>query len=150
MLTASTDPTLLPAFLRNCDYLRTRRRNAAAGRGASLYAQLPGSGIAPRADHQLCADAAAALRRVREAKLHRARWYWVEQTVEVIGTALRTGDLDALRDSTVDLELADRVHESSGTANERVEVPKQLATLISATIDRLGTRTASSRRAERP
>jgi MinD-like ATPase involved in chromosome partitioning or flagellar assembly len=143
VLTASADPALLPAFLRNFQYLQlgagTRPRDVAG----VLFAQLPGNGSAPRADHRLYADASAALNRVRETKLHATRWYWVEQAVEVIGTALRTGDLDALRDSTVDLELASRVHESAGTANERVEMPKHLAPLISSTIDRLAGRVAT-------
>jgi len=140
VLTESADPVLLPAFLRNFQYLRlgagTRPRDLAK----TLFADLPGNGSGPGAENRPRADAAAALRRIRDARLAPTRWYWVEQTVEAMRTALRTGDLDAVRDSTVDLELAARVHESAGTANERVGIPEHLAPLITTTIDRLGRR----------
>jgi MinD-like ATPase involved in chromosome partitioning or flagellar assembly len=138
VLTESADPALLPAFLRNFQYVRLGAGMRPRDVAKSLYADLPGNGSGPRTDGGLHAAATAALRHLRETKLHAPRWYWVEQTVEVMRTALRTGDLDALRDGTVDLELAGRVHDSPATAHERVEVPEHLAPLISTLIDRLG------------
>jgi hypothetical protein len=64
----------------------------------------------------------------------------VEQTVEAIAAALRAGDTDALREATVDLELAGRVPESAGTAADRAEIPERLAPLISDMIGKLGRR----------
>ncbi len=117
-----------------------RRRRAVTGRRETLHGRLSGNGTRPRPAQRLYADAAAALRRLQDSRLHYTRWYWVEQTVEAIAEALRTGDTDSLREATVDLELASRVPESAGAARERAEMPERLAPLISDMIGKLGRR----------
>jgi hypothetical protein len=129
VLTASTEPSALPGFLRNLQHLgaETGPRDVAT----SLHAQLTGTEPPTRTEnpHQ---EAAAALRQLPDRNLGYNRWFLVEQIVDAMSTALRDNDIDVLRDLTVDLGLASRM---SGT-NDSIPIPTTLHESIITLVSR--------------
>lgn len=114
VLTRNARPEQLPAFLRNLQHLEFGTGDRPRDVARTLYGYLSGNGFAPPvlSDQQAYQDAAAALRQLPNALPSRLHWDVIAQIIAAMTEALRTADTDALRDLTVDLELAGRLHTS--------------------------------------
>jgi MinD-like ATPase involved in chromosome partitioning or flagellar assembly len=125
VLTATADPGRLPPFLRNLQHLELGARPKDLAR--KLHDTITsGEPPRPEADRQAYRDAAAALRALPAHLPYRSRWDVIEQIVQGMTDALRIGDLDSLRDLTLDLELISRVR----VPGAEVEAPEQVQKLI--------------------
>lgn len=134
VLTRTTDPDSLPAFLRNLRLFQldsdTRPRQVARQLHEIVTESVPSR---PDSDQTALEDAASALRGVPAEVGHSRRWSLVEQTVGDMATALREGDMPLLKDLTVDLEQLSEVRANGG----RFAAPEDLRADIDALLGRL-------------
>jgi MinD-like ATPase involved in chromosome partitioning or flagellar assembly len=145
VLTRATDPERLPPFLRNLQHLEfgvaVRPRDVAR----TLHGDLTGNGSAPQVEsnrliHQ---DAAAALRQLPSHVPYSYRWDVVEQIVAAMADALNRNETAALRDLTLDLEIAGRIRASQHSA-DRFETPDSVRRLIGDLLSRFDRRISVS------
>jgi hypothetical protein len=137
VLTRGTDRDRLPAFLRNLRHLRLDVGVPPRQVARQLH-QLITDAPPSRADAEQDAlrDASAALLKVLDELAHRGRWPLIEQTVRDMSAALDEGDLDALQDLTVDLELLNQVR----AAGNLTGAPDDLRFRITTLLDRIDRR----------
>ncbi|HEV3358143.1 MAG TPA: CATRA system-associated protein [Pseudonocardiaceae bacterium] len=137
VLTRGTDQERLPAFLRNLRHLQLDVGVPLRQVARQLH-QLITDAPPSRADAEQDAlrDAAAALLKVPDELAHRGRWPLIEQTVRDMSATLDDGDLDALQDLTVDLELLNQVR----AAGNLTAAPNDLRRRITTLLDRIDRR----------
>jgi MinD-like ATPase involved in chromosome partitioning or flagellar assembly len=136
VLTRDTDPETLPAFLRNLRHLEfdagVRPRDLAR-RLHDLITDAPARHT--DSDRNALRNASAALHAVPRELTRPTRWALVEQTVQEMEAALGSGDLDLLKDLTVDLEVLNEVRASGAQFPEPAGLRKRIGSL-SKRIDR--------------
>jgi hypothetical protein len=139
VLTRTTEPDRLPAFLRNLRLFHldanTRPREVARQLQHIITDSAPSR---PDSDQVALQDAASALGKVPAEVGHRGRWALVEQTVADMALALKEGDMPLLKDLTVDLEQLSEVRANGS----RFAVPEGLRSDIDALLSRLQRRIA--------
>ncbi|NUT48577.1 MAG: AAA family ATPase [Saccharothrix sp.] len=141
VLTDGTDAESLPGFLRNLRYLVLEpgvRPTGVARQLHDLLTGTPSGEVHP--DRDALREAASALRAVPDRMPSTGRLSLVGQTVRGMSAALDTGDLAALRDLAVDLEVLSKSHSDGG----RLVPPDSLLADIHTLLDRIDRRIDAS------
>lgn len=141
VLTRTTDPERLPTFLRNLQLFRLDANTGprqVARQLHELITKAPAGHV--DSDKGALQDAAAVLRAVPDEVAHAGRWALIEQTVADMVTALDDGDMELLKDLTVDLDHLNQVR-ANGTS---IAAPDDLRPRIRKLIGRIDRRTKSS------
>ncbi|MFD0202459.1 MULTISPECIES: KGGVGR-motif variant AAA ATPase [Saccharothrix] len=115
VLTDGTDPENLPGFLRNLRYLGFEpgvRPTRVARELHDLITGTPAGAVDP--DREALRNAVSALRAVPDRLPTAGRLSVVEQVVRDMSAALDDGDLAALRDLSVDLDVLSKSHSDGG------------------------------------
>ncbi|WP_033430036.1 tyrosine-protein kinase family protein [Saccharothrix syringae] len=141
VLTGDTDQRSLPGFLRNLRHLRFEPGVRPAGVARELHDLITGT-PAGEVDRDLEAlrNTASALRAVPDRVPSAGRLSLVEQTVRGMYAALDNGDLAALRDLSVDLDVLSKSH-SNGTG---FSLSPGLLTDVHTLLDRIDRRIDAS------
>ncbi|KOX15313.1 ATP/GTP-binding protein [Saccharothrix sp. NRRL B-16348] len=136
VLTGGTDPEILPGFLRNLRHLKF-----GPGVARNLYDMINGTpaGEVDRVGEAL-RNAASALRTVPDRLPTTGRLSLVEQTVRGMSAALDNGDLAALQDLSVDLDVLSKPYADGG----RFATSPVLLTDIQTLLDRIDRRIDAS------
>jgi MinD-like ATPase involved in chromosome partitioning or flagellar assembly len=126
VLTDDTNPENLPGFLRNL-----RHQRFGPGVARELHDLITGT-PAGEVDRDLAAlrNAASALRAVPDRLPSAGRLSLVEQTVDGMSAALDNGDLAALRDLSVDLDVLSKPHTAGGWFTPSHGVLTHIQTLL--------------------
>ncbi|MEV6444663.1 AAA family ATPase [Amycolatopsis sp. NPDC051716] len=134
VLTRTTDPDRLPAFLRNLRLFQldasTRPRQVARLLHEIITDSVPSR---PDSDQAALQDAVSALSKVPTEVGHRGRWPLVQQTVADMTAAWQDGDMPLLKDLTVDLEQLSEVRANGS----RFAAPEGLREDIDALLSRI-------------
>jgi MinD-like ATPase involved in chromosome partitioning or flagellar assembly len=137
VLTRGTDRELLPGFLRNLRPLEFTFGTRPTQVARELHDLITGTPLTRTAlDWDVLRDAASALRDVPAEMPYLGRWELVRQTVTGMTSALDDGDLELLRDRSLDLELLSKVHANG----DRSAVPDDLRVQAGALLDRIDRR----------
>ncbi|WP_410564485.1 CATRA system-associated protein [Amycolatopsis sp. cmx-4-61] len=134
VLTRTTDPDGLPAFLRNLRLFHLDADTRPHQVARQLHDIITDSTSSrPDSDQAALQDAVSALRKVPAEAGHRGRWTLVQQTVADMTAALDDGDMPLLKDLTVDLEQLSAVRANGS----RIAAPEGLRADIDALLGRL-------------
>jgi len=137
VLTDGTDPESLPGFLRNLRHLELEPGVRPTHVARELHDLLTGTPVgAVDPDREALRNSASALRAVQHWMPSAGRLSLVEQTVRGMSAALDNGDLVALRDLSVDLDVLSKPHADNGSFT----VPLSLLTEIHTLLDRIDRR----------
>lgn len=141
VLTAGTEPSRLPGFLRNLRYLQLSPGTGVQDMARNLQTELSGTS-APQVVNSghTYRDAAAAIEQVRTQTLPYTGWRTVDRILRAMENAVRDDDVDRMRSLLADLEatIAQAKHK---TENGQVAIPMDVATLASGVLSRVGWRT---------
>jgi hypothetical protein len=101
------------------------------------------SGLPDALEAELRGDALAVLQDALEWRLTGPRWAAVAEAVEAVTSALRTGDVEALRAAVYDLELAGPVRATGFGDTPVVDAPEPVREEINELIHTLDGRAAT-------
>jgi len=136
VLTPTTDPRVLPGFLRNLQRLALGRDVGKVA--ARLHGELAGADQVPAEDHAYLA-ATGALEEAQTVLLPFTAWHKIDFVVHAMEDAVRDNDQDQVRDLATQLTRA--IAGARGEKeNGRAPMPRNLAALTTTVLKRLGWR----------